>query len=98
MSMVPPPPAGSATVSTLGAGALPDAAGSPVAVRPAVTVVQLLRKKKILIAPVVVLVLFVLVGVFAPYLAPRSPTETALGMKLTPPAWLPDGVSERLLG
>ncbi len=48
--------------------------------------------------PLLVLAAFVVVGLLAPYLAPLSPTETALGMKLTPPAWLVDGVSERPLG
>jgi peptide/nickel transport system permease protein len=66
--------------------------------RPGAELIELVRRRKLLIAPLLVLAAFVVVGVSAPYLAPLSPTETALGMKLTPPAWLADGVSDRPLG
>jgi peptide/nickel transport system permease protein len=98
MSLPAPPRAPSPTMSSVGAGRLPAATELAVAARPGVELVELLRRKKILTLPLVVLAAFVLVGLCAPYLAPLSPTETALGMKLTPPAWLADGVGERLLG
>src|SRR4029450_1133516 len=60
--------------------------------------IELLRRRKILMLPLLVLASFVVVGLSAPYLAPLSPTETALGMKLTPPGWLDGGVREHPLG
>jgi len=57
-----------------------------------------LRRRKILLLPLSILVAFVAVGVFAPYLAPSSPTATDLGLKLTPPAWMEGGAPHRLLG
>lgn len=56
------------------------------------------RKRKILILPLVILAAFAIVGALAPWLAPLSPTETDLGLKLSPPAWLEEGVPGRLLG
>jgi peptide/nickel transport system permease protein len=97
MSLSAPPPVRS-PMSPVGVGALPEAAALAVAVRPGFQLAARLRRQKILAVPLLVLAAFVVVGVFAPYLAPLSPTETALGMKLTPPAWLADGVSERILG
>jgi peptide/nickel transport system permease protein len=57
-----------------------------------------LRRRKILLLPLSILLAFVAVGVFGPYLAPSSPTETDLGLKLTPPAWIEGGVPHRMLG
>ena len=57
-----------------------------------------LRRRKILLLPLSILVAFVAVGVFAPYLAPLSPTETDLGLKLMPPAWVEGGALHRVLG
>jgi len=57
-----------------------------------------LRRRKILVLPFSILLVFVAVGVFAPYLAPLSPTETDLGLKLMPPAWVEGGALHRVLG
>ncbi len=98
MSLSAPGRARSPTISSVEAGALADASAPWAATHPGAELIQLFRRRKILMAPLLVLAAFVVVGVLAPYLAPRSPTETVLGMKLTPPAWLADGVSDRPLG
>jgi peptide/nickel transport system permease protein len=57
-----------------------------------------LRRRKVLALPLSILAIFVTVGVLAPYLAPISPTETDLSLKLAPPAWMEGGTPHRLLG
>jgi peptide/nickel transport system permease protein len=42
--------------------------------------------------------IFVLVAVFAPFIAPHSPTVQNLTGRLLPPAWLPSGVASHPLG
>jgi peptide/nickel transport system permease protein len=81
-----------------------EASGLPATVklgrmaRPLAAVVEFLRRRKVLIVPLSILTAFLVVGVLAARLAPLSPTETDLGMKLTPPAWLEGGVIDRPLG
>src|ERR1700716_2264051 len=49
--------------------------------------------------PLLILVPFVLVAVFADYIAPYDPTEPVAGMKIfTPPAWMQGGHIRVLLG
>lgn len=98
MSASEPGPAGSPPTSSVEARSLAAVSELRVTRRPRGELIELVRRRKLLIAPLLVLVAFVVVGLSAPYLAPLSPTETALGMKLTPPAWLADGVSDRPLG
>lgn len=98
MSLSVPGRASSPTIASVEAGTLTDASALGAATHPGTKLIELFRRRKILIAPLLVLAAFVVIGVLAPYLAPLSPTETALGMKLTPPAWLADGVSDRPLG
>ncbi|MGH7320482.1 MAG: ABC transporter permease [Candidatus Rokuibacteriota bacterium] len=59
---------------------------------------EFVRRRKVLVLPLAVLVAFILVGACAPWIAPRSPTETDLGLKLTPPTWMEDGIPGRPLG
>ncbi len=98
MSSRAPDPTASPTLRAIDAAALPATPQLRAATRAMPEVVELLRRRKILMAPQLVLVAFVVVGLFAPYLAPLPPTQTELGLKLTPPVWLEGGVSDRPLG
>jgi peptide/nickel transport system permease protein len=68
------------------------------AARAAPSVLQILRRRQFLALPLVVLAGFLGVAMLAPYVAPRSPTATDLGRKLTPPMWSAGGASDRPLG
>ena len=46
---------------------------------------------RLAVASAVVVVLFVLMAIFAPLIAPHDPNETDLFLRLQPPAWLPGG-------
>ncbi len=59
---------------------------------------EFVRRRKILILPLAILAGFVAVGILAPSIAPWPPTDTDLGLKLTPPAWMEGGLSGRPLG
>src|SRR5260370_15166913 len=49
--------------------------------------------------PLAILVPFVLIAVFADFIAPYDPTEPIAGMKIfAPPAWMQGGSVEALLG
>ncbi|MDP2948083.1 MAG: ABC transporter permease [Chloroflexota bacterium] len=48
--------------------------------------------------PGFVLSLLVLVGIFAPWIAPHSPTQASLLDRITPPAWYAEGSSKYILG
>jgi peptide/nickel transport system permease protein len=50
------------------------------------------------IIPVAILTLFVLVSIFAPFLAPHSPTKTSLPNRLLPPFFMEGGKATYLLG
>jgi len=62
------------------------------------SVLQILRRRQFLALPLLVLAGFLGVAMLAPYVAPRSPTATDLGRKLTPPMWTAGGASDRPLG
>ena len=47
---------------------------------------------------IVIITVMVIVAVFAPFIAPHSPTEQSLPDKLTPPAWQDGGSTKHLLG
>jgi peptide/nickel transport system permease protein len=51
-----------------------------------------------LIVPVVILALLVIVAIFAPLLAPHSPTQTSLPNRLLPPFFMEGGKTTYLLG
>lgn len=48
--------------------------------------------------PLITIGIMVFAAVFAPILAPYSPTKQTLSHKLLPPAWQEEGTSEHLLG
>ncbi len=86
-------------ISRVETGMSPRTAPAVEAGRPlAPGALERLRRRKILLLPLSILAAFVAVGVLAPYLAPQSPTETDLGLKLYPPAWMDGGAPHRLLG
>src|SRR5262249_1747726 len=98
MSAHAPDPTAAPALRAVDAAALPETPQLRAATRAMPQVVELFRRNKILIAPLLVLVAFVFVGLFAPYLSPLPPTQTELGLKLTPPVWLEGGVADRPLG
>ena len=57
--------------------------------------IKSLRKQKLALLSAVVLVLFVLMAIFAPWLAPQQPDKIALRERLTPPSF--SGGDERYL-
>ena len=48
--------------------------------------------------PVVIIVIIVFAAIFAPLIAPHSPTKQSLHDKLQPPAWQEQGTAKHLLG
>jgi peptide/nickel transport system permease protein len=50
------------------------------------------------ILPITILILLVLVAIFAPFLAPHSPTKTSLPNRLLPPFFMEGGKATYLLG
>lgn len=48
--------------------------------------------------PVLILVALVVVAVFAPWIAPHSPTQSDINLRLTPPSWMDGGDPQYLLG
>lgn len=53
---------------------------------------------RLAMASAVVVVLFVLMAVLAPFVAPHDPNETDLFRRMQPPAWLPGGEWSYVLG
>jgi peptide/nickel transport system permease protein len=86
------------TSTVIAVDAMSRSAEVPSVASPNISALRFMRRRKVLVLPLAILAAFVGVGVLAPYLAPHSPTATDLGLKLTPPAWLADGVAERPLG
>ncbi len=56
------------------------------------------RKPGYVVVPTIIMAAFIIIGVFAPWLAPHSPTEIDLGARYQPPAWDEDGSWDRPLG
>ena len=54
--------------------------------------------RRLPIVPLTILVAVIVVALFAPLIAPHPPTESALGDRMLPPAWMKGGHSEYLLG
>jgi peptide/nickel transport system permease protein len=50
------------------------------------------------LVPLIILVILIVSGVFAPLLAPYDPTQGDLEMRLIPPAWDPEGSMDHILG
>lgn len=63
---------------------------------------RFLRRKRVkphyIWLPIAILVFFVFIGTFAPFLAPHSPTATDLSSRYQPPVWHADGDWSRPLG
>ncbi len=57
-----------------------------------------LWRNKTAIAGLIIIVIFILVAIFAPYISPHDPVETSLYDQLKPPVWYEGGTSKNLLG
>ena len=57
-----------------------------------------LWRNKTAIAGLIIIVIFILVAIFAPYISPHDPIETSLYDQLKPPVWYKGGTSKNLLG
>jgi len=57
-----------------------------------------LWRNKTAIAGLVIIVIFILVAIFAPYISPHDPLETSLYDQLKPPVWYQGGTVKNLLG
>ncbi len=57
-----------------------------------------LKKNKTALAGAIIVTLFVIMGVFAPILAPHDPIEQSLYLKLKPPFWYKNGSIKYILG
>ncbi len=55
-------------------------------------------RNRLAVGSAVVVLLFVLMAIFAPWIAPHDPNETDLFRRLQPPGWLPGGEWSYLLG
>ena len=68
-------------------------------VPPGVRVVQTLRRfRRVPIIPLSILILFIVVGIGASWIAPHDPNKTSLNDRHLPPAWLEGGSTKFLLG
>ena len=60
---------------------------------------QALRRfRRVPIIPLFILVMFIVVGIGAPWIAPHDPNQHSLRNRLLPPAWLEGGDTQYLLG
>ncbi len=57
-----------------------------------------LRKNKIAVAGLIIISIFLIMAIFAPWLAPHDPLEQSLYSKLKPPFWAEGGSTNNLLG
>lgn len=57
-----------------------------------------LWRNKTAIAGLIIIVVFLLVAIFAPYISPHDPLETALYDQLKPPVWYEGGTTKNYLG
>jgi len=57
-----------------------------------------LWRNKTAIAGLIIILIFILTAVFAPYISPHDPVETSLYDQLKPPIWHETGTSKHLLG
>jgi len=57
-----------------------------------------LWRNKTAIAGLIIIVIFILTAIFAPYLSPHDPIETSLYDQLKPPMWHETGTSKNILG
>ncbi len=83
-------------VATRGHHAPPTASPKPVS--PFSDAVSRLRKNRTALAGLVIICLFLVMAVFAPWIAPHDPYEQSLYSKLKPPFWADDGSLDHVLG
>ena len=57
-----------------------------------------LWRNKTAIAGLIIIVVFILVAIFAPYISPHDPIETSLYDQLKPPFWYEGGTTKNYLG
>jgi ABC-type dipeptide/oligopeptide/nickel transport system permease subunit len=57
-----------------------------------------LWRNKTAIAGLIIIIIFILTALFAPYISPHNPVETALYDQLKPPVWHETGTSKHILG
>ena len=57
-----------------------------------------LWRNKTAVAGLIIIVIFILVAIFAPYISPHDPVETSLYDQLKPPVWYEGGTTKNLLG
>ena len=57
-----------------------------------------LWRNKTAIAGLIIIVIFLLVAIFAPYISPHDPLETSLYDQLKPPVWYEGGTTKNYLG
>jgi len=72
--------------------------GNPLDRHPMLEQLSQLWRNKTAIAGLIIIVIFILVAIFAPYISPHDPIETSLYDQLKPPFWYEGGTSKNLLG
>jgi ABC-type dipeptide/oligopeptide/nickel transport system permease subunit len=72
--------------------------GNPLDRHPMLEQLAQLWRNKTAIAGLIIIVIFILVAIFAPYISPHDPIETSLYDQLKPPFWYEGGTSKNLLG
>lgn len=57
-----------------------------------------LWRNKTAVAGLIIITIFILCGIFAPYLSPHDPLETSLYDQIKPPLWHANGTWKNILG
>ena len=55
-------------------------------------------RNKTAVAGMIIIAIFILIAIFAPYISPHDPVETSLYDQLKPPFWYEGGTSKNILG
>lgn len=66
--------------------------------RGAISLLQKLVQDRVALVAAIYLLLLLIAGIFAPYVAPHDPAEQDLAHRLWPPAWIEKGAMDHLLG
>ena len=74
------------------------ARGNPEIRHPLIEQLDQLWRNKTAVAGLVIVVLFIVAAILAPWISPHDPIETALYDQLQPPAWAEGGSAKHLLG
>ena len=72
--------------------------GNPLDRHPMLEQLSQLWRNKTAIAGLIIIVIFILVAIFAPYISPHDPIETSLYDQLKPPFWYEGGTTKNYLG